>query len=93
MNISDYMEAEAMEEKEKIRIGGIKFSGSLTLITFTHPADASEDQDLGNVFFKLLTENRINMPFVTRVIKGDDVCVTCCVSSEDSRIVQQLIAD
>jgi len=74
--------------KEKIKLGGIKLSSELVQLNLVNqdrsPLPAS-------TFFQILSEHRINMPFVTALLVEGRPCASCCISPEDLRRVNELV--
>lgn len=85
------MDAYCNETEEiKIGIGGIKFSPEL--VQYTHHSCLPADEVLVD-FFRCLTEQKINLPFLCSCSVGDGVRSTFCVSANDAPRVEMLLTD
>ena len=73
---------------KKIRINGIKFSTKLVQINLLN---GSLPEDPRPLFFRLLSQNQINIPFVLLTGMGENILGSCCVESEDINRVKKLI--
>ena len=79
------------ELTKKVRIRGIKLSSELVLLNFSNPDSSAF---LMSLFFHILNENKINMPFVTAYSKGSGFSGSCCVGSRDiDRVINIVDAD
>ncbi len=74
---------------KKIRINGIKLSNELVQINLLN---GSRAQDFRALFFRLLTQNQINIPFVLVTGMGEKIQSSCCVATEDINRVKKLVA-
>jgi hypothetical protein len=74
---------------KKIRINGIKLSAELVQINFL---DRSPPKDSRALFFRLLSQNQINIPFVLATGMGEKIQGSCCVAAEDVKRTKQLVA-
>jgi len=73
---------------KKIRINGIKLSNELIQINLLN---GSRAQDFRALFFRLLTQNQINIPFVLVTGMGEKIQSSCCVAAEDANLVEKLV--
>lgn len=74
---------------KKIRINGIKLSAELVQINFL---DRSLPQDFRALFFRLLSQHQINIPFVLAAGMGEKIQGSCCIAAEDIKRTKQLVA-
>lgn len=74
---------------KKIRINGIKLSNELVQINLLN---GSRAQDFRALFFRLLNQNQINIPFVLVTGMGEKIQSSCCVATEDINRVKKLVA-
>lgn len=74
---------------KKIRINGIKLSHELVQVNLL---DRSLPQDSRTLFFRLLAENQINIPFILITGMGEKIQGSCCVAAEDADHVKKLVA-
>lgn len=75
-------------EEIKISIGGIKFSPEL--VQYTHYCSRPAE-DLLIDFFRCLTEQKINLPFLCACSVGDGVRNTFCLTANDAPRVEMLL--
>jgi hypothetical protein len=69
---------------KKIRINGIKLSTKLVQINLLN---GSLPENTRSLFFRLLSQNQINIPFILLTCMGEKILGSCCVESKDiSRI-------
>ena len=74
---------------KKIRINGIKLSNELVQINLLN---GSQAQDFRALFFRLLAQNQINIPFILVTGMGEKIQGSCCVAAEDANCVEKLVA-
>ena len=74
---------------KKIRINGIKLSAELVQVNLL---DRSLPQDSRTLFFRLLAQNQINIPFILVTGMGEKIQGSCCVAAEDADRVEKLVA-
>jgi hypothetical protein len=74
--------------KKKLRINGIKFSTQLVQINLLN---ASLSENIRPLFFQLLSQNQINIPFVLLTCMGEKIMGSCCVESGDISRVKKVI--
>lgn len=72
---------------KKIRINGIKLSTEMVQVNLL---DCLPPQDLRALFFRLLAQNQINIPFILVTGMGEKIHGSCCVAAEDANRVEQL---
>ncbi len=72
---------------KKIRINGIKLSTELVQVNLL---DCFPPQDSRALFFRLLAQNQINIPFILVTGMGEKIQGSCCVAAEDANRVEQL---
>ena len=77
------------ELAKKIRINGIKLSAELAQINILDRFPPEESRAL---FFRLLAQNQINIPFILVTGMGEKIQGSCCVAAEDVKHVEQLVA-
>ena len=73
---------------KKIRINGIKLSTKLVQINLLNGSHPENDRLL---FFQLLSQNQINIPFILLTCTGEKVLVSCCVESKDIDQIKKVI--
>jgi len=73
---------------KKIRINGIKLSTKLVQINLLN---GSLPENTRSLFFRLLSQNQINIPFVLFTCMGEQILGSCCVGSEDIRKIKTVI--
>ena len=73
---------------KKIRINGIKLSTKLVQINLLNGSHPENDRLL---FFQLLSQNQINIPFILLTCMGEKILGSCCVASEDIDRVKKII--
>ena len=74
---------------KKIRINGIKLSNELVQ---TNLLNGSRARDFRALYFGLLAQNQINIPFVLVTGMGEKIQGSCCVAAEDVKRTKQLVA-
>ena len=74
---------------QKIRINGIKLSHELVQINLLNRCFPPDSRFL---FFRLLAQNQINIPFVLATGMGEKIQGSCCVAAEDAKRTKQLVA-
>jgi hypothetical protein len=74
---------------KKIRINGIKLSHELVQVNLL---DRSLPQDFRTLFFRLLAQHQINIPFILITGMGEKIQGSCCVAAEDVDHVKKLVA-
>jgi aspartokinase len=73
---------------KKIRINGIKLSTELVQINFLN---LFLSQDFRVLFFQLLAQHQINIPFILTSGMGERVIGSCCVAAEDIRRIKIVV--
>jgi len=73
---------------KKIRINGIKLSAELFQVNIL---DRFFPQDSRSLFFRLLSQNQINTPFILVTGMGEKIQGSCCVAAEDANHVKKLV--
>ncbi len=73
---------------EKIRIGGIKISERLTLVNF--PQLSGLFPYLSHLC-RVMSRNRVNLPFITSACTHQVAKISCCVAAEDEDRVRNLL--
>jgi hypothetical protein len=73
----------------KIRIHGIKLSPELVQVNLLNRSPA---KDLRPLFFQLLSQNQINIPFLLLTGMGEKILGSCCVAVEDVSRIERLVA-
>jgi len=73
----------------KIRINGIKLSKEWVQINLSN---RFFPQDSRALFFQLLTEHQINIPFVLTSGMGEKITGSCCVAAEDVDRIKNIIS-
>lgn len=74
---------------KKIRINGIKLSTELVEINILN---GSLPKDSRTLFFHLLAQHQINIPFILISGMGEKILGSCCVAVEDIDRIKKLIA-
>jgi aspartokinase len=74
---------------KKIRINGIKFSTELVQINLLN---RFLPQDSMALFFQLLAQHQINIPFILTSGMGEKIIGSCCVAAEDIHRVKKVVA-
>ncbi|MDH3837238.1 MAG: hypothetical protein OET07_16830 [Desulfobacteraceae bacterium] len=74
---------------KKIRINGIKFSTELVQINLLN---GSFPQDSRPLFFQLLAQDHINIPFILISGMGEKNIGSCCVAAEDFHRTKKVVA-
>jgi hypothetical protein len=73
---------------KKIRINGIKLSTKLVQINLLN---GSLPEDIRPLFFRLLSQNQINIPFILLTCMGEKILGSCCVTLEDFHRIKKVI--
>jgi hypothetical protein len=73
---------------KKIRINGIKLSTELVQINLLN---GSLPENTRPLFFRLLSQNQINIPFILLSCMGEKILGSCCVESEDINRIKKVI--
>jgi aspartokinase len=73
---------------KKIRINGIKLSNKLVQINLLN---GSLPESTRPLFFRLLSQNQINIPFILLTCMGEKILGSCCVESKDINRIKQMI--
>jgi aspartokinase len=74
---------------KKIRINGIKLSTELVQINLLN---GSFSQDSRPLFFQLLAQYQINIPFILTSGMKEKIIGSCCVASEDIHRIKKVVA-
>ena len=74
---------------KKIRINGIKFSTELVQVNLLN---GSFPQDSRPLFFQLLAQHQINIPFILISGMGEKNIGSCCVAAEDIHRIKKVVA-
>jgi aspartokinase len=74
---------------KKIRINGIKLSTELVQINLLNRSSPREFRPL---FFQLLAQHQINIPFVLTSGMGEKIIGSCCVAAEDIHRIKEVVA-
>ncbi|MDM8515865.1 hypothetical protein QUF76_06665 [Desulfobacterales bacterium HSG16] len=74
-----------MVENDKLRIGGIKYSGGIVQANLNYTAS---ETDPGRLLFRLFTVQKINASMITHNTKGDEIYLSCCVSNNDRQKIE-----
>jgi len=74
---------------KKIRINGIKLSTELVQINLLN---RSLPQDSRALFFQLLAQHQINIPFILITDMGEEIQGSCCVGAEDINRLKKVFA-
>ena len=75
--------------KKKIRINGIKLSTELVQINLLN---GSFSQDSRPLFFQLLAQYQINIPFILTSGMEEKIIGSCCVAAEDIHRTKKVVA-
>lgn len=78
----------AEADLKKINVNGIKFSTEQVQINIVHH---SLSKDPRPVFFRLLAQHQINIPFILTTGMVENAIGSCCVESEDIHRIKKLI--
>jgi hypothetical protein len=73
---------------KKIRINGIKLSTKLVQINLLN---GSLPENTRPLFFQLLSQNQINIPFSLLTCMGEKILLSCCVESEDIDRIKKVV--
>jgi len=73
---------------KKIRINGIKLSTELVQINLLN---GSSPQDFRPLFFQLLAQHQINIPFILTGGMEEEIIGSCCVSVEDIHRIKKVV--
>jgi len=73
---------------KKIRINGIKLSTEMVQVNLL---DCLPPQDSLALFFRLLAQNQINIPFILITGMEEKIQGSCCVAAEDANLVEKLV--
>ena len=73
---------------KKIRINGIKLSGELVQVNLLN---RSFPQDFRVLFFQLLSQHQINIPFILTSGLGEKIIGSCCVAVEDIHRIKMVV--
>ena len=76
--------------EKKIRINGIKLSTELVQINFLN---RFFPQDFRVLFFQLLAQHQINIPFILTSGMGEKIKGSCCVAVEDIHRIKKIVAE
>lgn len=79
-----------MEEKTRIRIGGIKFSEELAHVTAAFPSAETASFDR---LLHLLADRHINLPFIYHSRQDNRAAISFCVLQEDLERVKEILKD
>ena len=74
---------------KRIRINGIKLSNELVQINILNRL---LPQDSRALFFRLLTQHQINIPFILTSGMGEKITGSCCVAAEDIHRIKKIVA-
>jgi len=74
---------------KRIRINGIKLSTELVQINILNRL---LPQDSRALFFRLLTQHQINIPFILTSGMGEKITGSCCVAAEDIHRIKKVVA-
>ena len=74
---------------KKIRINGIKLSTELVQVNLLN---RSFPQDSRPLFFRLLAQHQINIPFILTSGMGEKIIGSCCVATEDINRIKKVVA-
>lgn len=75
--------------EKKVRINGIKLSTELVQV---HIFNLFFPQDSRALFFKLLAQYQINIPFILVRGMGEKIRGSCCVAAEDINRIKKIVA-
>ena len=73
---------------KKIRINGIKLSRELVLVNLLN---RFIPQDFRALFFQLLAQHQINIPFILTCSMGEEIIGSCCVAAEDIHRIKKVV--
>lgn len=74
---------------KKIRINGLKLSAELVQVNLLN---GSFSRDLRSLFFRLLVQHQINIPFILTSGTGEEIVGSCCVAAEDIHRTKNVVA-
>ncbi len=74
-----------MTENDKLRIGGIKYSGGIVQVNLNYKAS---EANLGRLLFDLFAERKINASMITHTTRGEETYLSCCVSYNDRQKIE-----
>jgi len=74
---------------KKIRINGIKLSTKLVQINLLN---GSLPENTRPLFFRLLSQHQINIPFILTSGMGEKIIGSCCVAAEDINQIKKVVA-
>lgn len=74
---------------KKIRINGIKLSTELVQINLLN---RPFPKDYRALFFQLLAQHHINIPFMLTIGMGEKIIGSCCVAAEDIHRIKKVVA-
>ena len=75
---------------KKIRINGIKLSRELVQVNLLN---RFFPKDFRVLFFQLLAQQQINIPFILTSGMGEEIIGSCCVAAEDIHRIKKVVAD
>jgi aspartokinase len=75
---------------KKIRINGIKLSTELVQINLLN---GSFSQEFRPLFFRLLAQHQINIPFILTSGMGEEIIGSCCVAVEDIHRIKKVVKE
>jgi len=75
--------------KKKIRVNGIKLSAELVQINILNAPPPKNSRPL---FFRRLSQNRINIPFILLTGMEEKFQVSCCVELDDIDRIKMVVA-
>jgi len=75
---------------KKIRINGIKLSKELVQVNLLN---RFFPQDSKALFFQLLAQHQINIPFILISGMGEKITGSCCVAAEDAERIKKIVAE
>jgi len=73
---------------KKIRINGIKLSTELVQINLLN---RFFPKDFRVLFFQLLAQHQINIPFILTSGMGEEITGSCCVAAEDIHRIKMVV--
>jgi aspartokinase len=75
---------------KKIRINGIKLSNELVQINLLNGSLPGNTRPL---FFQLLSQHQINIPFILTSGMGEKIIGSCCVAAEDIHRIKKVVKE
>ena len=75
---------------KKIRINGIKLSRELVQVNLLN---RFFPKDFRVLFFQLLAQQQINIPFILTSGMGEEIIGSCCVAAEDIHRIKKVVAE